>query len=515
MGLQEDFLKLLEEQEQYTSTQLQRPKVKQAFDPRAAVPTPQIPVEEEKRDRRNKAWDFLGNAVWSAGDTALFNVPGSVYKRMTGEYFMEPETAAGSVGAGIGGFVGFLGAPLRVGAKIATKAASPIVKGAGSYLVSTGVGKAVKEVTAQSSSKAVKKFSKTLGKSVHSWANMARWDSKIAKGWNKFANQNIDGIVAQGVRAGTITAKEGAVVSKVFKSNFKDRPMIDIVDVVMRNYGGKKGYVIGQMIHEATMFGAIDSIMEGVHAWGDERAYDWTAPLWGVGIGGAFGALKIMKPRGKAANTWNDFKQGFQGWVGKKDAYKGLSWEKLVGNSKILGESFERSGKSEAAWVVPYKYKGKTGYINLQQPEVSLSQLGGEERKRVLTTVLQDTQYKLGREMMGKAIWEDIKSSGMNWRHLVSGTLIMNGRTIMAMSQGEEMPLEDVLTSVFLGAFINRKPMGKTYDIMGKEMRALRRNLSSLGIETGNYIDRFPSGSQGATNSLNPANHQIFKETHK
>ena len=52
MGLQEDFLKLLEEQEQYTSTQLQRPKVKQAFDPRAAVPTPQIPVEEEKRDRR-------------------------------------------------------------------------------------------------------------------------------------------------------------------------------------------------------------------------------------------------------------------------------------------------------------------------------------------------------------------------------------------------------------------------------------------------------------------------------
>ena len=59
MGLQEDFLKLLEEQEEFTATKLQRPKIAQGFDPRAAMPTPPEPVESDPKGDRNKAWDFL------------------------------------------------------------------------------------------------------------------------------------------------------------------------------------------------------------------------------------------------------------------------------------------------------------------------------------------------------------------------------------------------------------------------------------------------------------------------
>ena len=96
-----------------------------------------------------------------------------------------------------------------------------------------------------------------------------------------------------------------------------------------------------------------------------------------------------------------------------------------------------------------------------------------------------------------------IKSSGMNWRHLVSGTLIMNGRTIMAMSQGEDIPLEDFVTSLFLGAWVMRKGGGgKSYDIMQGEMMSLRRSLNHFGFHSGNYIDAYPSGSVGSNESL-------------
>ena len=131
-----------------------------------------------------------------------------IYKRTTGEDFWVPETVAGRVAAGIGGFVGFAAplpiSPLRVGSKIATGLAGAGIRMAGKNTVKSATRKAVGEVIEQGGKEATQLFAKQIGKASNSWVQMARWDTKVAQNWEKFASKNIDDLVAMGVKTNKI-----------------------------------------------------------------------------------------------------------------------------------------------------------------------------------------------------------------------------------------------------------------------------------------------------------------------
>ena len=87
-------------------------------------------LEAQRKDKKMVLWDVVGSGLWSLLDEGTFGVAGALLPSAD-EYFM-PTTGAGKIAAGIGGTVGFIkGAPLKVGAKIAQKVASPFIKKAG------------------------------------------------------------------------------------------------------------------------------------------------------------------------------------------------------------------------------------------------------------------------------------------------------------------------------------------------------------------------------------------------
>ena len=520
MSLEQRFLEMLNEREDFTSTQLAPKKSKWDLSPSEAFEEKNVP-SPESIDQRNVAWDVLGSALWAFTDEMMFGVPGAAYKRTTGEEFWEPETVAGKVSAGVAGFAGFAApvpwAPLKVGGVIAKGAAKLPIKAVGKTL-SSATRKAVNEVTAKGVNEGAEQLARNLGKASTSWTMMGRWDSKVANNWEKFAGRNIDELVDFAVRKGDVGLDDANIVRNVFKANFKDRPMIDIIDVIMRNRPDRTGFAMGSMIHEATMFGAIDSIMEGVHYWGEkgEVPYDWTAPLWGMGTGAAFGALKFFPGHGKQASTWQDFKTGWTAWAGK-DVFSKMDKNKLMNNAKILGNELKNGMNGKSSYLLEFQTKdGLLKTIDLTNPESYLLGMADDEAVAVLRKILKGKQQEIGGLMMKEALWEDLRSSGKNWGHMVAGSMIMNARTILAISQGEDVPLEDIMTSVFLGAFVNRKGGGgKTYDIMQNEMMSLRRSLNTLGVHGKNYIDRFPSGASGSNEPLNPLNYGEFNDVRR
>ena len=93
---------------------------------------------------------------------------------------------------------------------------------------------------------------------------------------------------------GQLTATEAAAVREMFAGNMGRRPVADLVDIVMKSGKFKdprKAFVVGSMINEAVAFGLIDGVFEITRSVKEGEAYDWTAPLWGVGVGAGFGAL--------------------------------------------------------------------------------------------------------------------------------------------------------------------------------------------------------------------------------
>ena len=526
MSLELDFLEMLRDREKDKGV-TSIPGLKtttattQAFDPAVAFDPTGIEGPELKGTDGDRAvvWDVLGSALWSFTNEALFGLPGAAYKRQTGDEFWTPETVPGRVAAGVGGFAGFAAplpfSPLRVGSKIATGLAGTGIRMAGKNTVKSSTRKAVGEVVQQTSSKGAKLFAQQIGKASGSWVNMARWDTKVATNWEKFASKNIDDLVAMGVQTGKVSAKSGKIIKEVFKKNFKDRPMIDIIDVVMRNRPTQAGFAMGSMLHEAVMFGAIDSIIEGVHLWGEKKSYeefDWTHTLWGAGTGAAFGALKFMPGHGKVANTWKDFKSGWSSWA-RRPVFDKMNKSKLMENVKILGNELKNGGNGKSSYIVEYMHKGKSKTLDMTNPETYLTGFKDDTAEKILKEVITRKQREIGKLMMKEAIWEDMRSSMLNKKHMVLGTIIMNARNILAISRGEDVPLEDFLTSVFLGAFVNRKGGGgKTYDIMQNEMMSLRRSLEVFGHPSANYVDRFPSGAQGSMNRLNPLNYGEFNK---
>lgn len=490
------------------------------------------PADYEIPEEKSAALELVGQTLWQGLDTALFGLPGLGIEKLapgTTEEYLTPTTKAGKVGAAVGGTLGFVwGAPMKLGAKAAQLAAKPFIKKAGYETLQKQVKKSIQAVNAgakegEFASKAAKSIlNKDLGKKLAGLAHKSRWDQAagkgVAKNWADTSTKAINQITSLAVKNKDLTSGEAALIVKSFKNNLTTRPMQDIVDIIMKRHPNKFGFVAGSAIHEAVMFGLIDAAMEGVHSTKEGRDYDPFAPLWGVGIGAAFGGLKLLPAAGKSSITSNDFMSGFKG-VFAKNPYKTMSHDKLFGNAKIIGDSFKsnkalfemsETGVNRTPWII--EHGGYT--INLTNPK-SIGGLSETEAAKVLRGALSKERVRFGKQMMKESVKEDFKSTLANWKRVIGGTVIMNARTILDMHRGHEIPPEDIMTSILIGAFINRKGRPKDPEMNLAKMQRIRNGLNAYGETQYAMLDMIPTLRRGQHEHIQPLTDVSFKSLRK
>ena len=220
-----------------------------------------------------------------------------------------------------------------------------------------------------------------------------------------------------------------------------------------------------------------------------------------------------MPQKGKAASTRSDFMQGLRGWFGH-NSMKGKSADKIYAKVKDLGKNLEDSGMKHSFTVKDKK--GKEHVIDFLNPESYNTGWATEkEYLDILSTLFFKQQTAIGKDMMKWAMSEEWTSISENWGKLVGGTLIMNLRTMMAIAQGNDVPMDDIMVNVLMGAALNRKGMPRTYDMNVKKMNDLRRNLDFFGYSGKNYFMDNSTFSKGKYEYINGLNHPIFNDVNK
>ena len=497
MGLSEDLQDYLREEEQRKTTYggLEQqggyiPYSAETYDPQAT------PMSD-----RFFMWDFLGQSAWKFADELLFGLPGIAAEQYAPEFteeYLQPTGLAGKVGGAIGGLGGFVKGPLAAGNLLVKGGAKAVGRGSSEAALRA----ASKDLSKGITSKAARETAETnISSRLRGVINRAKMDKDIAlnKGFRKGAFKEIDEGALSLREAGIINEAEQIALSKTYKKYFYNRPVDDFIDIITKRIPGEKGYNIGRMVHEATVFGMIDAVHEGISSAGRGHEYDWTAPIWGVGVGAGFGSMGWFLPNaGKATVTQTDFWQGVKGVFNRP--VKGSSGSMMVRAGQI-GDDMERIGRHK------WNFNGKEVDLRSSRLPAQLSVMGEKEKETFLRGLLTDIRNKEGKTMMKWALVNDWKSTKENWPRMVLGTMIMNARSFKEMAvDGHEIPTEDLMLNVLIGAFINRKGNPRVLDMFPQEMSQLRRNLKVLGIDTKNAFEHIPTLHNSREGHINPLN---------
>ena len=500
--------------------------------------------------------DFVTHGLWNLADTAMFGALdwmdidhllwGAEYGGVEGggtttnQFWgkeVEGVVAEGfgaKAGAAVGGLLGYVApvpwAPLKVGSAAAGAVARTGAKVVGKRTLPGVLAKAEKAAIGKKAPKYVNEsaFSKVFNKEMQ--ANMrglnavSKTDKAFgasAKDFAYHAGKRVDDLVANVARRGGSAAEQkvaksiGGAYKKYFADPTKKIPIQDFYDIVGHKFG-KYSYGIASILLEATMFGTIDALAERFHSWDEERDYDWSHLKWGAITGSLFGTLKFpfFGVKGKSSSTWQDFQQGLRGAFALTGQYKKMNLHKLRGNARIMGNNLKNVMKDGTPGnFINYKLpaglgKGETVQVNLADPETMMTTLFSKVgllkkgtdpalknafEKEVLSDILIRTSKQHGKDLMKYAVASDLKSSRENWLKMVLGATFMNAHTIHEMRKGTHVEPEDILISVLLGAYLNRKGMPATRDVnlknFDKNIDNLRKGMSDLGIETKNMYD--------------------------
>jgi len=461
MPLTDSLIELLKEEEARKAAVGSKPGLYSNNQPLSFL----TPQEETKK--RNAALDFLGQTMWEAVNTGLFDVPELLLPEDI-KKTLEPQTIPGKVGAAIGSTIGFIGgAPMKIVGKGAVKLAlKPFIKG-GLKKIEKDVVKDIGEKVI--SEKARKFIAKDAMRTVGELAPKPGFEAKLAKNWTRKVTEELDKQVLDAIARDEITQAEGKLISSAFKRHVVSRPVQDFSDIIMKSFPNKFGYTVGKMVEESVRFGTIDAVMEGVHSTEEGRAYDPLQPILGAAIGSGFGALSWMAPKGKASLTKSDFLSGLRGVLGRNPFSK-MSEEQLIKHSKWLGDELKHSGENTLIRV-------GNAEVNLLDPQATL----GSDGVETLRGALSQIRATYGKRLMKWAVEEEWASTKDNWQRMVAGTLIMNATTVAALAQGQHVPMEDILTSVILGAYLNRRGMPRAVDMFPERMQKLRGQMFTMG----------------------------------
>ena len=186
---------------------------------------------------------------------------------------------------------------------------------------------------------------------------------------SNFMNRYID----QEVKMGTLNAAQSNAIKRMFTNNVMRRPMQDFLGLMVERgvaagatgMGARSYRVLGKLFNESLMFGAIDTVFEGVSTIEDGH-YDFTAPLWGVATGVMFSQLGWLNPKGKSASWLRDFRDGVRASFARSP-YSRYNTERLTATARFMGGNSEHYGKSAFR---EFQFAGKSGRINLKSDHI-------------------------------------------------------------------------------------------------------------------------------------------------
>ena len=465
------------------------------------------------------AYDIIGRGLWSFADEFGFGLPGLIAKGAGVEdETLYSQTAAGKMAQGIGTLAGFAtGLPMRAGLKVGQMVAKPFLKKAvkemGEDFVVGSAKKISDDVVGQATKKGMEQeVAESFGKSFQQKVHNSRFNKEVGENFSKNIDDAVDNNIDFWKQQGKIDPDEADQFAEFFKDNFKRRPVQDFSDLwVMR--GGNP--LAGNIINETIAFGVIDAIRMPVLAskYGEKdemaenfanwRNWQWSDILWGAGIGAGFGGIKWMMPapKGKAAPWTNDFVDGAKAIL-RRNHYQKKSARVLEGHSRLFGDQLDDAGETIIREGV---YNGKAYSLNLKSPERLTLEFGEEAAENILKKELNSVVKEEGKKLIKYAITEEGKSLAENWQKMALGSMIMNSRTIYDIQVNDaDMQFEDVLPTVLIGAWVNRRGVARRWDISERVDRA-RGGLRMLGVSTRN-LQHIPSFNPHVTSHLDPMN---------
>ena len=467
---------------------------------------------------------FAGAALWNFADTWTFGAAGLADDKLLGgileDTLYEEESIWAKWGGAVGGLAGFIGprmaiAPLKIGLGAAKMMARPVARTVGLSKKTKFLDDVVESMSKQGTAAGLTK--EQAAQVAQQYKNLhakSQFTDDILNNWSKHSSRLMDDILERGLGTGKLNSKEAAAVKQMFENNMGKRPINDLVDVVMQKgkfKSAKTGWWVGNAFQEALAFGLIDSVFEVTRSVKEDRAFDWTAPIWGAGIGTGFGALRMLPSAGKASITSNDLSAGVKAAFDKRFTnFRNVKGDDLINRARGHGEMLKKYGKGAFVniddtfrkvtkkgetlpWVVKVKYRGtrdrKNEWLDLNDIH-NLRRYRKDISKKDLELMTQEALRKstrdLGGQLINQALRDEAGSMARNWHRMIGGAIIMNARTWYDMYKGADPDLNDVLPHVFIGAWINRRGNPTAWDMNHQRMNSIRENLHFLGISSAN-----------------------------
>ena len=455
-----------------------------------------VPVPQEQK---NAMWDFAGNALWEFMDTTTFGALGAADEYIFEESLEEaltgggPETFAGRVGSGIGGALGFLAPMGLVGkgvnwaagtARVATKKAKKDI----GTLLSTKAGKKGtgykrwNKLSNQEQKEFVKETSETfITQASHAVTSKSK--DLFKKNYHRDVNiaitQNLKKLKLPTTKENVKAIKDIVDDAVGLGVNNSSMPIGELQQRIALALGSKLGMnsfyanIAAHSLDEGIKFALVETPMEVFQSYSEDREMDLTGRMsHAFALGNVLGLIRLV-PGGRDWAEGSMNKAFFQR-LGRHTAsnpylkydvtdpqqrmHLARFAEKFylkMGNNAELLKNFNK--QLDDAIVMVDDIKGiATGAGGNAGKFKDNPEAGAEALKKALSGI-----YEKGKKDWLPKFFKEVKDDldlG-TWARMTMGAMAFNHDSIFR----DDIPLEDKVFNVLLGAFMTKKGRVLTY----------------------------------------------------
>ena len=472
-------------------------------------------AQEQQKESNISLLQSVGAGLYEFGETATFGAFGLAeigVERALGEeinfqeYFREAqqESSLAKVLGGVGTGAGYLlGAPMKLTARILQKPATAAL----SKLVGKQtIGKASKEFSEEALKSGidkgvVNKFSNVLkGKTAWASTKGKQANELFAKQFNTEINKR----VVRAQRTGDLTSSQAATIQKMKEKIINEGiPLQNLSQYARITYGNSKmGRFVTEALHDAFVFSVADAVMD-VSFQGQEllknpnAKYDLGQTGYSVATGFLAGtainvATSPFGPLGKMFQSRKDFRQGIKAYLGT-NTYKGLSLDELSGEMANIAH-LNKANKLSTHY--DFKVDGEQKTIDLlenfktsrlrnaQRISSKLRDSFGDNAEEKAQQWLMSQKRYYGKQIIGEATREGLQNYRLLFPRMAVAGLAMSGvQGIQTHVSGQELRVEDFISSMLIGAWTQRRGnFAKSMDL-GENINNLRVTLEHLGVD--------------------------------
>ena len=465
---------------------------------------------------KNAILDFAGNFLWEALDTTTFGALGALDRDDALETAITgggPETFAGRVGAGLGGFAGFL-VPFGATKAIASKAVK-----AGKYGASRAAKTVVKEGTdflGTQASKANKytgysKFRKLdqqgrenlfkpiIGQSFGTIIKKGEDVAAFAKRYDKSIETSIRSQLKKiGIRPekDTVNKLRQIVDEATSLSKGNHIPITTLQQRIAIMLGGTAGAgklasVASHALEEAILFAAVETPMEIFQSIDENREMDLGGrAAHAFALGSALGLIRFIpggknwgEERGITRAAWKNMKRQ----MNKKRPYTDLdpTNPEARDQMRIFAESMWKALGDQAPTVFTAKLGNKIVPSIKKLKDFASTDEGGRNLQKILQGFEAEWQKRWQGEFW-RSVGQDLYGSTPR---MIAGSMAFNYEMVFS----DEIPLEDKVFHTLLGAFMTKGGRKLSYTdgngyIQTIESTGAQHNISDKLIDASNNL---------------------------